>query len=161
MPNSLLRTDRDFEQVYLRHVDTVFRVCYIYMKHNKMDLEDAVQNTFVKLIKSNKQFECPEHEKAWLIVTAANTCKNHLKSKWKRDVVLSKEIESTHAEFSDSAVIQSVMELPAKYKTIIYLYYYEGYKTNEIAKILKKNASTVRSMLLRARGVLRNVLEEA
>ena len=51
------------------------------------------------------------------------------------------------------------MELPSKYKTIIYLYYYEGYKTNEIARILKKNPSTVRSMLYRARGILKDELE--
>lgn len=165
MPNSLLRTNRDFEQAYLRNVDTVFRVCFIYMKQNKMDLEDAVQDTFVKLIKAGKQFESLEHEKAWLIVTATNTCKNYLKSKWKRDVDLNDDIisksgiEDLYADLDNNTVIQSVMELPSKYKTIIYLYYYEGYKTNEIARILKKNPSTVRSMLYRARGILKEELE--
>lgn len=160
MPNSLLRTNKDFEQVYLRHVDTVFRVCFIYMKDNKMDLEDAVQDTFVKFIRSDKRFDSLEHEKAWLIVTAANTCKNHLKNKWKRDVVLSDEIEGLYGDFADNTVIQSILKLPENYKALIYLYYYEGYNSNEIAGILNQNASTVRSMLHRARGILRNELEE-
>lgn len=130
-----------------------------------MDLEDAVQDTFVKLIKAGKQFESLEHEKAWLIVTATNTCKNYLKSKWKRDVDLNDDIisrsgiEDLYADLDNNTVIQSVMALPPKYKTIIYLYYYEGYKTNEIARILKKNPSTVRSMLSRARGILKKEME--
>lgn len=158
---SILHKSNDFEQTYQRHVDTVFRVCYIYMKDNKMDLEDAVQDTFIKLINANKRFESFEHEKAWLIVTATNTCKNYLKSKWKKDVVLSNEIENIYIELEDNYVIHSVLELPKKYKTLIYLYYYEGYKSNEIAKILNKNPSTVRSMLYRARGVLRDELEDS
>lgn len=161
MPISILHKNCDFEQTYQRHVDTVFRVCYIYMKNNKMDLEDAVQDTFIKLIKANKRFESFEHEKAWLIVTATNTCKNYLKSKWKKDVVLSNEIKNVYTKFEDNYVIHSVLELPEKYKTLIYLYYYEGYKSNEIAKILKKNPSTVRSMLYRARGILRDELEDS
>ena len=78
MPDSLLCTNRDFEQAYLRNVDTVFRVCFIYLKQSRADLEDAVQDTFLKLIKADKRFESLEHEKAWLIVTATNTCKNYL-----------------------------------------------------------------------------------
>ncbi|NLO62420.1 MAG: RNA polymerase sigma factor [Clostridiaceae bacterium] len=165
MPDSLLCTNRDFEQAYLRNVDTVFRVCFIYLKQSRADLEDAVQDTFLKLIKADKRFESLEHEKAWLIVTATNTCKNYLKSKWKRDVVLNDQLFSNRGsedQFSDldnNTVIQGVMDLPAKYKTIIYLYYYEGYKTEEIAKLLKKKPATVRNLLHRARGLLRNELE--
>lgn len=52
---------------YERNVDTVYRVCLMYLK-NSADVDDAVQNTFLKLIRSGKVFSNEEHEKAWLIV---------------------------------------------------------------------------------------------
>ena len=72
--SSLLRTDEELIQIYNRHVNTVYRVCFLYMK-NKADTEDMVQNTFLRLMKSNVVFENAEHEKAWLIRTAINLCK--------------------------------------------------------------------------------------
>lgn len=74
MADSLQRTDREITELYQRHVDTVYRVCYSYMK-NRADTEDMVQDTFIKLISSGVLFQSAEHEKAWLIVTASNLCK--------------------------------------------------------------------------------------
>ena len=75
MAKSLLRTDREIAEIYERHKKTVFRVCFAYMK-NTADTEDAVQDTFFQLIKTGKPFESEEHEKAWLIRTATNICRN-------------------------------------------------------------------------------------
>ena len=83
MAKSLLRTDKEVEEIYKRNVDTVYRVCFMYMK-NKHDTEDMVQNTFLKLISYNKEFINSNHEKAWLIVTATNLCKDFYKSKWSK-----------------------------------------------------------------------------
>ena len=80
---SLERTDREITELYQRHVDTVYRVCYSYMK-NRADTEDMVQDTFIKLISSGVCFQSAEHEKAWLIVTASNLCKNALRHWWRR-----------------------------------------------------------------------------
>lgn len=55
--------------IYLRNLDTVYRVCWLYMK-NIADTEDAVSDTFVRLMRTDMSFEDMEHEKAWLIVTA-------------------------------------------------------------------------------------------
>ena len=77
---SLLRTDEEIMGIYNRHVDTVYRVCFSYMK-NKSETEDMVQETFLRLITSKKTFDNERHEKAWLIVTASNLCKDSLK-KW-------------------------------------------------------------------------------
>lgn len=75
---SSLRTDEEIEKIYNRHVDTVYRVCFSFMK-NEADTEDLVQETFLKLIMSGKSFTSQEHEKAWLIVAASNACKDALK----------------------------------------------------------------------------------
>lgn len=75
---SSLRTDEEFVEIYNRHVDTVYRVCFSFMK-NAADTEDMVQETFLKLISCKKKFTSKEHEKAWLIVTASNTCKDELR----------------------------------------------------------------------------------
>jgi len=78
MAKSLLRTDNEIAAIYTRHVKTIYRVCYTYMK-NPADTEDAVSETFIKMIKSAPAFESEEHEKAWLIRTAVNVCKDVLK----------------------------------------------------------------------------------
>ena len=75
---SLLRTDREITEIYHRQIDTVYRICYSFMK-NKPEAEDMVQETFLRLIASGKTFENQRHEKAWLIVTASNLCKDQLK----------------------------------------------------------------------------------
>lgn len=80
---SLQRTDREIAELYQRHVDTACRVCFSYMK-NRADTEDMVQDTFIKLISSGACFNSVEHEKAWLIVTASNLCKNTLRHWWRR-----------------------------------------------------------------------------
>src|SRR5699024_7041905 len=72
------RTNKNIEDIYNRHVNTIYRLCFVFMK-NQADTEDAVQNTFIKLIASNIEFNSSNHEKAWLITTASNHCKNSLK----------------------------------------------------------------------------------
>ena len=158
MSSSLLRTDEEIAELYERHKKTVYRVCFAYMK-NSADTEDAVQETFFKLIKAGPAFESAEHEKAWLIRTAANVCKNALRHWWRKresiedlcDVLRSEEIEIDN-------MIQTVLALPDRYKAAVYLYYYEGYTGAEIAKLLKKPQSTIRNYLHEARIMLRERL---
>lgn len=158
MAKTLSRTDKEIADVYERHKNTLYRICYAYMK-NPADTEDAVQNTFFRLIGAGPRFENEAHEKAWLIRTAVNICKNELKA-WRRKT----ENLEDHYELCGSAdvetdsVISAVLGLPEKYKTVVYLYYYEGYRTPEIAEILKKPKSTVRNYLHEARALLRERL---
>ena len=56
------------------------------------------------------------------------------------------------------AVLQAVQSLPAAYRDVVYLHYYEGYTAPEIARILGKNVNTIYTRLTRARGVLREAL---
>ena len=158
MSNSLLRADEELAALYDRHRKTVYRVCFTYMK-NPADTEDAVQDTFLRLIKSGPAFESEEHEKAWLIRAASNVCKNALAHWWRRRESLEDHRELPGAEgISTDEVLEAVLGLPAKYKTVVYLYYYEGYTGPEIAGILKRPKSTIRNYLREARAILKERL---
>ena len=145
-------------ELYARHKSTVWRVCFAYLK-NASDTEDAVQETFIRLIKSGPVFESEEHEKAWLIRTASNVCKNMLGHWWHKRESIEQLRDLPGKETPDTSdVLEAVTALPYKYKAAVYLYYYEGYTGAEIAKILQKPQSTVRNHLREARIILKEGL---
>ncbi|MDE5859652.1 MAG: sigma-70 family RNA polymerase sigma factor [Oscillospiraceae bacterium] len=142
-------------EIYRRNLDTVYRVCWLYMK-NQSDTEDAVSDTFVRLMRSDLNFENEDHEKSWLIVTARNICKDVLKSpKYKNEPL--DENMLTGETLTDETLI-SVKELPEKYRTAVYLHYYEGYSCGEIAQMLGTIKSTVISRLARGRKILKKMI---
>ena len=150
---------RNINDIYERQVDVVYRVCLSYTQ-NKSDTEDCVSDTFMKLIKSNVHFNDEEHEKAWLIRTATNICKNHLKHWTKKSVNIDEhENYGSYDNTQQSDVLTAVRALPDKLRTPIYLYYYEGYNSVEIAKMLNKPESTIRKHLKQARELLKTQLE--
>lgn len=154
-----MRTQSEITQVYERHADSVYRVCLLYMK-DIADREDAVQNTFLKLIRSGKVFESTEHEKAWLIVAAGSVCKNMLRTAWRRRVSLGSEFAHTQAPQAEAdETIGAVMALPDKLKTAVYLHYYEGYSGTEIAQMTGAKVSTVYGYLHKGRRLLGAMLE--
>jgi RNA polymerase sigma-70 factor (ECF subfamily) len=158
MSRSLIRSEKDITAIYERHVDMVYRVCFSYMK-NTADTEDMVQNTFIQMISSEVDYLSEEHEKAWLIVTASNLCKNHLRHWWqKRSNLDDYEQVATTQPFEIDETLAVVLALPDMYKLTIYLYYYEGYTSTEIARLMNKPQSTIRNYLHRGRAILRKKL---
>jgi RNA polymerase sigma-70 factor (ECF subfamily) len=128
---------------------------------NGMDAEDAVQETFYKYYRCCKQFESDNHIKAWLILTASNYCKDLLKHWWrkKQDIDECRDVQS-NSKVEIDELMSCIMELPDKYKTTVYMYYYEGYNSREIADIMNKSESTVRTYLQRARNILKKKMVE-
>lgn len=161
MEHSSLYTDDEIIDIYNRHVNMIYKICLMYLK-NISDAEDAVQNIFLKLISGNHEFEDSEHEKAWLIVTSQNHCKNILKNWWrKKRTDINAILEPSYVEeYPHDDIWEKVTSLPNKYKMVIYLYYYEGYSTDEISKILDIKSSTIRTQLCTARKKLKMILEE-
>lgn len=143
------------KQIYDRHADTVYSVCFMYMK-NSQDAEDAVSNTFLKLLEKKKNFESEEHEKAWLIRVAINICKNTI-THWSRDSVDISEIPLESKQV-DNEVLRQVLELPSELKVPVYLHYYAGYNSKEIGKLLGIADSSVRSRIRKAKKILEKVL---
>ena len=161
MPETALRTYADFYAFYERHWKYVYRLCFTYLK-NESDAEDCTEDVFVKVLTGNFSFEDATHERKWLTLTAINLCKDKLKSFSRKNVgsiddELAPEIAAPEAE-DNSDVLEAVMALPPKLKDVIWLYYYEGFPTDEIAKMLGRPPSTVRNQMKDARNLLKNVL---
>lgn len=159
MEKSLPRTDSEIEEIYRRHAEMVYRVCRTYMKKTA-DTDDAVSETFVRLIRFAPAFESSEYEKAWLIRTASNVCRDFLKRRSRRDEPLEDHSEDLTADESLEAddVMEAVCSLPDRDKTVIYLFYFEGYSCPEIAKMLGRPQPTIRFRLQQARKILKKRL---
>ena len=113
------------------------------------------------LYKCGKDFENDEHLKAWLIRTTINKSVDLKKSFWfLRTEPITKSLAYTLDE-TDKSVLSELKKLSPVYRDVIYLYYYEGYKINEIASITGVSINTASSRLKRARKKLGMILEGA
>ena len=154
-------TDTEFTGLVKKYIDTVFRLAFSYLK-SREDAEDVVQNVFLKLHRQNKPFDGEDHIRHWLIRVTVNECKTLLRAPWRQSE--SFEEYAATLSFTDperSALFYAVMDLPKKYRLPIYLYYYEGYSTAELAEILRMPKGTVCVNLKRGRELLKQLLEEA
>ena len=152
---ALQRTGKEIAEIYNRQVDTVYRICFSFMK-NTHDTEDLVQETFLRLLSSGVTFQSLEHEKAWLIVTASNLCKDTLKKWWRKtEDITDPSLGLQQPPFEINGVLEAILELPKDQKTVVYMYYYEGYSTADISRYLGCPHATVRSRLSRARKTLK------
>ena len=146
--------------LYQRHFRMVYQIGLVLMK-NVPDAEDAAQTVFRKAMERGEPFRDPEHEKAWLIVTARNECRNQLKHWWRTRRAGEEALDSlTWEQPRDREVWEQVAALPEPHRLVLYLHYYQGYTTGEIAEMLGENPSTVRSRLAQARRKLKLKLEE-
>ena len=148
---------QSIEAIYERHINMIYHVSYSYMK-NAADAEDISSEVFAKLLKTSVKFKNAEHEKAWLLRTAINLCKNSLKS-WRRKNENIDDYYDLASDNHEDETLKAVMDLPERYKSAVYLYYYEGYSSEEIAGMLKKPRSTILNHLHEARKILKGVLE--
>jgi len=151
-------TDEQFTNYANRYMDTVYRAAY-HCLASRADAEDVTQEVFLKLLGERKHFESDEHVRNWLVRVAVNTCRNVTRSRWWHHVSIEACPELASSERS-GGVLESVLALPAKYRVPIYLFYYEGYSTQEIAAILKIPKNTVCTRLKRAREMLKTMIEE-
>ena len=148
------------ERLARTYADPILRLSYTYLK-NTHDAQDICQTVFVKLLTEPREFESPEHERAYILRMAANACKDLLRSFFRsRTVPLEQLVEVPQPfEPDERDLLEAVLALPAQYKDVVYLYYYEQYTALEIAQILHKNVNTVYTLLRRARERLRKDLE--
>ena len=152
-------SQEEIEAIYRRQFKLVYQICLVLMK-NVSDAEDAAQTVFRKVVERGEAFRDPEHEKAWLIVTARNECRDQLKHWWRRCREDASALDAlVWEEPRDGLVWDQVAALPEKHRLVLYLHYYQGYTTGEIANMLGDNPSTVRSRLVQARKKLKLRLE--
>ncbi len=152
--------EREARRLVENYADMILRISTNYLK-STCEAEDVCQTVFLKFMTSAPEFESPEHEKAWVIRTAINVCKNELKSAFfRRTTGIDDVAELTAPEDPDPGVMEEVMKLPANYRISIYLYYYEGYSAAEIADVLGKKESAVMAYLSRGRKKLKLAFAE-
>lgn len=149
------------KEIYDRQAERVYRICLIYMK-NESDAQDGMQEVFLRLLEHPVSFEDEEHEKAWCIRTAKNYCLDQLKSFWrkKRSSMESWQEAAEINSSEEGALLEMVMQLPVKYRDVLYLYYYEEYSVREISGMLERKESTVQSQLAAGRKKLRREIEK-
>lgn len=148
-----------YDEIADKYIDTIYRLALSRTKSTQY-AEDITQDVFVKLIDSRKSFESEEHLKAWLLRVTINLTKDLFSSAWfKRTSELDENISYTAEE--ESELPNAVSALPKKYRTVIHLHYYEGYRVDEIAQITGVSAGTVKSQLHRGRQMLKDIIEEA
>lgn len=146
------------EEIVAEYGDMLFRICLV-MLCNDQDAQDAVQDTLCRYMEHAPQFRGVEHERAWLIKVAANRCRDVHRGRLRHPTVSLDEV-SPYCEMPEqSGVLAALMKLPDKLKTVIYLHYIEGYKTEEIAEMLGITVNAVKKRLQRGRKSLQLLLQ--
>ena len=126
--------EQTFRQAVEDHRDVVFRIALTYLR-DRADADDVAQDVFLKLLKSDTQFES-----------------------WEDIENLADSLSTAQEE--TKVVLSDVMRLPERFRVPIVLYYYLGFSTSEIAELLHVPAATVRTRLARGRSKLKFILEE-
>lgn len=154
-----MRSEQEMAEAIQRYGDMVRRLCMVHLK-NYADTEDIFQTVFLKYALTSVSFDSAGYEKAWVIRVTLNACKDLLKSIFRSRTVSLEELVEQPAQLSADhrEVLEAVLSLPAKYRDVVYLHYYEEYTAPEIARILGKNVNTVYTRLTRAKGLLREKL---
>lgn len=176
MDTITLKADSGFDEVMEFYAPMVYRIAFARLG-NRSDAEDISQDVFLRYFKAQPAFDTEEHRKAWLIRCTVNCTKNLAASAWFRHRASDAGLENMAEEeyetgFSDttadcteqtlrrSAIMDAVMSLPEKYRTVIHLFYFEDMPINEICEALGQKENTIKSRLSRARDMLKTILKE-
>ncbi len=157
--------ERRLRQAMTTWGDAVYRLA-LSQTRSRADAEDVYQDVFLRLHNSNTAFTSEEHLKAWLLRVTINRCHDLAKSAWKRRTVAFDPERDDVAEpavahdAEDAAVWQAVGQLPEQLRAAVHLHYADGYPTEDIARIMQCQPSTVRTWLFRARERIRQLMAD-
>ncbi len=152
MPHS----DR-LEKLIQAHSTALFRAA-LSVAGNTPDAEDAVQEAYLKFLETRPRLDGESRERAWLMRVAVNAALDRLRDKKRHPTGELLDIYPA-PEGETYELLDAIGRLPARERAAVHLFYYEGYTTDEIAKILKCRPGTARSCLSRAREHLRQELK--
>lgn len=150
-----------FNDAARQYQDMVYRIA-LHAFGSPQDAEDALQEVFLRLYTREKPFEGSDHLRHWLIRVTVNVCKDSLKSPWRSRRIFLKELPEPPVfdRPEQGELYREVMSLPEKYRTVLYLFYYEELTVKEIGEILELRTSAVTTRLHRARIKLKERLTE-
>ena len=147
-------------EIYDKYSKAVYRMAFAYCK-NKADAEDIMQEVFIRRFSADIEFEDETKEKSWLMKVTVNKCRDMFRSlryKYSLTSVPLDEANLVYETPEESEVYHAVMSLPAKYRTVIHLYYYEEYSVKEISCITGDRESAIQTQLFRACKKLKEIL---
>ena len=152
-------TDADLEQTINKYSDTLYKICFLILK-DENDIKDVLQETFIKYMTKAPDFKSEEHKKAWLIKVSQNKCREFLRFHKRHAAVPLDEVEESISvtngmDTSSIEILSQIWNLKYKLKSVVILYYIEGYNIKEISQILNISESAVKKRLERARKELR------
>ena len=151
--------DNAFTIKYDQYSNMIYRLSLAYLS-NPADCEDILQEVFIKLLSKGPNFKDQEHEKRWLLRITVNSCIDKIRKNDRQTTLpLDESIFITETP-EEQNLVEMVFQLPSKLKAPIHLFYYEGYKVNEISKILSINTSAVKMRLKRGRELLKIQIED-
>ena len=155
-----------FEELYEKYANDVLRVSYFYLG-DRQQAEDVTQDVFVRLLTHAPELEAGR-EKAWLLKVALNRCRDLWRGSWVKRVVLgSPAMELTPApdqmddRLEKQELMAAIRRLPADFRDVILLHYYQGYGISEMAELLRVPEGTISSRLSRGRKKLEEILKES
>ena len=147
----------DWEALVTDHEQALYRAALAILG-DPQEAEDAVQDAFLRCWEKAPEFESGAHAKAWLLRVTVNGCKSRLRAPWRRRTAPLLDTYPADGP-EERETLEAVQALPAADRAVVHLYYYEGYKTAEIAAMTGQREGTVRSRLSRARARLRELLK--
>ncbi len=158
-----MHTEESLERVVETYSDMVYRLAYAQTR-SRQDADDVYQEVFLRYLRRRPIFDSPEHQKAWLIRVTLNCCKKLWASPWRRRTVPLEEMREASPQGWEQPfypeLARALEQLPAHYRAVIHLFYYEDMSVEQISRTLDRKPSTVRTQLTRARQRLRELLKE-
>lgn len=146
------------EEIIQLYSPMVYRLAFA-RTGTRYDADDVYEEVFLRYLKKKPVFETREHGKAWFIRVTINCSNSFMTSAWQRHrAELSEDIPFEQKEHRN--LYLELQQLPAKYRSVIHLFYYEEMSVKEIGKVLHRKPSTVRTQLTRAREILRSCMRE-
>lgn len=155
----------DIEVVVLQYSNMVYRLA-LSRVGNIEDAEDITQEVFIRYLNHASKMESSEHQKAWLLRVCINCSINHHTSAYKRHhATLTDELAAITEDpkakvYEEDEALALLVQLPAKYRQALHLYYYEELSVQEVATVMGSKEGTVKSLLHRGRKRLRALWEE-
>lgn len=147
----------EFAEQVLRYQQSMYRLALGILK-NELDAEDAISETIVKAYEHLTSLRKEDKFKSWIMTILVNVAKNMLSRNGRIQLVDDITVFGEAVEENQNDIWGCVMELGEEHRQIIILFYYDGFSTKEIARILKVPEGTVKSRLSRARQNLKEIL---
>ena len=147
----------DAAELFQCYGNSVYRLAWSYTG-SQQDAEDVTQTVFLKLLEGRARLEVGK-EQAWLFQVTVNECRS-LWRKLSRHRWEPLEEAAGLAAPEERSVLKLVMDLPAGDRAVLYLFYYEGYSTQEVGELLGLSQTAVTTRLQRARKKLKERLEQ-